>query len=45
LLGTRGYFNQSVLCMSGTGEKALWQNLVEALALCVLPMCLAAKGW
>ena len=30
---------------SGTGWKALWQNLVVALALCVLPMCLTAKGW
>lgn len=28
---------------SGKGWKALWQNLVEALALCVLPMCVLAK--
>tara|TARA_B110000091_G_C13361207_1_gene288356 strand:- start:188 stop:391 length:204 start_codon:yes stop_codon:yes gene_type:complete len=26
------------------GWKALWQNLVGALALCVLTMCLTAKG-
>jgi hypothetical protein len=32
-------------CWSGTGEKALWQNLDVAYALCVLPMCLEAKGW
>ena len=35
----------SVRRWSGTGWKALWQNLVVALALRVLPMCLAAKGW
>ena len=36
-----------VLCLlrSGKGWKALWQKLVLALALCVLPMCLKAKGW
>jgi len=30
---------------SGMCWKALWQNLVVALALWVLPMCLTAKGW
>ena len=37
------------LCQSGKGLKALWQNLVLALALCVLlpktSGCLKAKGW
>ena len=32
------------VCWSGKGWKALWQNLVVALASCVLPMCLTAKG-
>jgi len=44
LLGTGGISYQSVSRLSGMGEKALWQNLVVELALCVLPMCLEAKG-
>jgi len=33
------------VCWGGTGWKVLWQNLVRALALCVLPMMyLTAKG-
>jgi hypothetical protein len=54
LLGTGGLYSQSfyLSCMnclsvhrwSRTGETALWQNLVAALDLSVLPMCHAAKG-
>jgi len=54
-LGTGGLYSQSFYlsclhCISAhrwswTGEKALWQNLVAALDLSVLSMCLAAKGW
>jgi hypothetical protein len=32
------------VCLCAQGWKALWQNLVGALARCVLTMCLTAKG-
>jgi len=54
ILVAGGFYSQSVylswlLCLSvhrwsGKDEKALWQGLAVALALCVLSMCLAAKG-
>ena len=55
VLGTGEFYNQpsylsSMHCLSiqhwsGMGEKVLWQKLVEEQALCVLSMCLVAKGW
>jgi len=45
VLGTGDLLCQAVSPNYGTGEKALWENLIVALALSVFPMCLEVKGW